>query len=246
MNDSPQAADQPLGSMRRRDFLTAAAAAGALAWTAPVILSRPAYADDDDGGGTPKCRPKIKLRCVQPVPCADEQGNKAFAGIEIDPGATCPCDGKAPDVCVQIIKLTSDKHPNDIVAYRPTPECGNQGDRDLFPVDEWTCLSASDRRILFGRRRDGSGSIPEMGNETNITFTIAVWAGNCPDADSEDEAFRCKVFDVTITYLHDPGDPTDQDKRTAICDFQRSTEDMCMDEDPCRHCFDGEDSNNDN
>src|SRR5258708_19586549 len=114
MNESTEMIEQALGSMRRREFLTKAAAAGAIAWAAPVILSRAAYAVEG-GEGTPKCRPTIKVCCTR-LFC--DQGNKYFPGINVF-ASNCPCatpSTPSPTLSVTILD-TSPPNPN----FTPLP-----------------------------------------------------------------------------------------------------------------------------
>lgn len=211
MDQTEDTVEQPLGSLQRRDFLVKAAAAGALAWTAPVILSRPAHAVDG-GGGTPNCRPTFTLDCTI-YDC--EGGMKAFPGFIISPNPlTCPCDEDVPPqravTCIKITPLpgnpsfTCGNPPNNaVVAYgagtmcNPLQQHPNEPDV-ILNTGDWECFDASGP-VFFGRPRSGNGAIPNLASCT-LEFRVAIWAGSCPDTDSEDDAFTCQTFNVRIAY----------------------------------------------
>lgn len=200
MHESIDTVEQPLGSMRRRDFLTKAAAAGVLAWSAPVILSRPAHAQDG-GGGTPNCRPTFTLQCVV-YDC--QQGGKMFPGITVTT-SDCPCSPttppQEPTTCIRIEDLAM-SCTTDPVAYGNGTLCpppGAGGTDDVLSTGAWECFDPA-FPVFFGRARAGGGSIPALPSDCTITFRMAVWAGGCPDADSPDEAFTCQTFNVTIVW----------------------------------------------
>lgn len=195
MNESADVVEQVLqSSMRRREFLTKAAAAGAVAWAAPVILSRPAYGVEG-GEGTPKCRPTVKVCCTRYF-C--EQGGKYFPGIAVTVG-DCPCaPGTCPTVCVRIVNVTHTAGSGvTIVAYGPGTTCGplQQGGSDvgnMFSDGAWHCLPSSGSTIFFGKERVGRGAIGDIGSAT-VCFDMAVWAG-CPDRSPQDgPAYTCET-----------------------------------------------------
>jgi hypothetical protein len=204
MERSIDTADEPLGSLRRREFLTKAAAAGVVVWSAPVILSRPAHAVDG-GGGTPKCRPTFTLSCVMHN-C--QQGQKAFPGFTVS-GATCPCADppQRPITCIRITPLPGNPGftcgGDPVVAYGAGTICGPLQDHPnepdvLLNTGNWECFDASGP-IFFGRDRAGGGAIPNLPSCT-LEFRVAIWAGSCPDGDSDDDAFTCQTFIVRIDY----------------------------------------------
>src|SRR4051794_39720206 len=200
MNESDGIIEQTLASsMRRRDFLTKAAAAGAIAWATPVILSRPAYAADG-GGGTPTCRPTFMFVC-DTVDCG--QGGKTFAGFQVAT-ANCPCgDHRAPVTCIKITNLAG-CNANDITAYGNGTICSPPNQHPTVPdkilsTGNWECFS-SGNFIFFGHARsgNGNGSISNLGNGCTITFRVGVWVGSCPDRANPTEAFTCMTFDATL------------------------------------------------
>lgn len=200
MNESADIVDQTFASsMKRRDFLTKAAAAGAVAWAAPVILSRPAYADDGVGG-TPKCRPTVKVCCSRYF-C--DQGNKYFPGIAVAVGG-CPCDtGTCASVCVRVNVVSHTAGAGvTIRAYGPATACGplQQGGNDtgnIFDDGMFHCLTGSSSIIFFGKARQGNGAIGDIGSAT-VTFDMAVWA-QCPDRSPGDgPAFTCETHRYTV------------------------------------------------
>ncbi|MDQ1493029.1 MAG: hypothetical protein QOJ23_5543 [Actinomycetota bacterium] len=193
--------EEALGSsLRRRDFLTKAAAAGAIAWAAPVILSRPAYAADG-GGGTPNCRPTFTFTC-DTVDCG--QGGKTFAGFRVL-SSTCPCSNPSqqPVTCIKITNLAG-CNSNDITAYGNGTICSPPNQHPTVPdkilsTGNWECFNAANP-VFFGHARsgNGNGSISNLGNGCTITFRLGVWVGSCPDRDSTNQAFVCQTFDVTL------------------------------------------------
>jgi len=198
MNESPDIVEQALGSsMKRRDFLTKAAAAGAIAWSAPVILSRAAYAVEG-GEGTPKCRPTVKVCCTRYF-C--NQGNKYFPGLAVVV-SNCPCfPGTCSTTCVKIVNITSSSGAS-VQAYGPGTTCGplSGGATDvgnIFSDGDWHCLTASSSTIFFGKTRQGNGAIGDIGSDT-ITFDMAVWA-SCPDRTPQNgPAYTCTTHRYSV------------------------------------------------
>ncbi len=193
MNESPGIVEQALASsMQRRDFLTKAAAAGAIAWSAPVILSRAAYAVEG-GEGTPKCRPTVKVCCTRYF-CS--QGNKYFPGIAVT-SSNCPCSTTTcATVCVKIVNITHTAGAGvTVVAYGPGTTCGplSGGGTDvgnIFSDGNWHCLPANGSTIFFGKQRVSNGAIGDIGSAT-VCFDMAVWA-SCPDRSPQDgPAYTC-------------------------------------------------------
>jgi hypothetical protein len=201
MDESMDTVEEPLGSMRRREFLTTAAAAGAVAWAAPVILSRPVFADEV-GGGSPRCQPTIQLVCSR-ITCG--QGNKFFPGIRIEVGP-CKCDdpAKCPTVCVKITNIRTNMQNFCIQAYGKDTDCSPiqaGGKDDLKSTGNWECIDPGET-VFFGKARSAGGAISELPDETEICFRLGVWAGNCDDADptNTDAAFTCKTYDFKIVW----------------------------------------------
>jgi hypothetical protein len=182
-NEPTDATEHWLGPQGRRAFLTKAAAAGAIAWAAPVILSRAAYAVEG-GEGTPKCRPTIKVCCTRYF-CVGQGGgqSKYFPGLSVV-ASNCPCSsGTCASACVKIVNITSSSGAS-VSAYGPGTTCGplSQGGSDVgnvFSDGSWHCLTAAMSTIFFGKTRQGNGAIGDIGSDT-ITFDMAVWA-SCPD-----------------------------------------------------------------
>lgn len=204
MERSTDTAEGPLGSLRRREFLTKAAAAGVIVWSAPVILSRPAHAADG-GGGTPKCRPTFTLNCVI-YDC--QQGNKAFPGFTVN-ATPCPCADppQAPVTCIRITPLPSSAaftcSGDAVVAYGAGTICSprqqHPNDPDIIlNTGNWECFDASGP-VFFGKARSGNGAISNL-SSCLLEFRVAIWAGSCPDSDSPDDAFTCQTFIVRIDY----------------------------------------------
>ena len=222
---------QPGASWRRREFLTAAAATGAVVWTTPMILSRPAYAADG-GGGTPTCRPTFTLECVV-YDC--QQGQKRMPGFRVVTSA-CPCSPttppERPTTCIKITDLEATCTP-DPVAFGSGTLCGPNSPVDqTLSTGDWECFNAA-FPVFFGRPRSG-GSIPEIPNNCTFTFKLGVWVGDCPDADSANDAFICRTYNVTIVW--------NQGSETADCTFTPApeAESLCTnvppDESPCGSC----------
>ena len=202
MNESPDIVEQAFASsMKRRDFLTKAAAAGAIAWTAPVILSRPAFAADG-GGGTPNCRPTVGISCLSYF-CA--QGNKFFPGFNATT-SSCPCSHTVPPqrplACIKITNVSQCDGKN-IFAYGNGTDCSPLQGHPTVPdvhlsTGNWECFDPT-QPVFWGLARSGNGAIPNLASCT-FTFRLGIWAGSCPDRDSTDDAFTCQTFDVSITW----------------------------------------------
>src|SRR5437763_3117212 len=208
MNESPDIVEQALGSsMRRRDFLTKAAAAGAIAWAAPVILSRPAYAVEG-GEGTPKCRPTVKVCCTRYFcPGMGTTQGKYFPGLSVVV-SNCPCSsGTCSTACVKIVNITSSSGAS-VAAYGPGTTCGplSGGGTDVgsvFSNGDWHCLTSSMSTIFFGKTRNGNGAIGDIGSDT-ITFDMAVWA-SCPDRSPQNgPASACTTHRYTVALSNTP------------------------------------------
>lgn len=223
MNDATDAVEQPLGSLRRREFLTKAAATGAIVWATPMILSRPAHAQEG-GGGTPECQPEIRLTCVT-HDCG--QGNKCFPGVRIEIlDTTCPCSTGTVTACVLITGLTP-----GIVAYGDQATCDPPAaPNEVLSTGDWECIDM-DETVFFGRPRSGggNGAIPELSDGTVITFTMAVWAGGCTDT-SGDPAFECRTVDVSMVWQQDESDPQVPDcGRANPCTIEDAAVSACDD-----------------
>ena len=186
MNESMDTVEEPLGSLRRREFLTKAAAAGAIAWAAPVILSRPAYAVEGVEG-TPGCEPTVRVCCTRYF-CQGQGGGQSnyFPGVAVVVSG-CPCGGgTCAKACVRIARVTSSSGAK-VSAYGPGTTCGPlpQGGNDvgnIFSDGAWHCLTSATSTIFFGKERgggQGKGAIGNIGSDT-ISFDMAVWA-SCPD-----------------------------------------------------------------
>jgi hypothetical protein len=223
MNEATGSVEEVLGSMRRRDFLTKAAAAGALTWAAPVILSRPAFAIE---GGSPGCPPEITIEDCFVHECVF-QGNatRDFPAISIDV-TPCPCDTtESPTVCMRIDNLVSSE--SDVVAYGDDTNCKpfSQGgcDEILFPVppmgNPWLCVDPNEV-IFFGKKRESGGAIAELGDGATISFRLTVWAGECPNEVGGGTAFTCETYDVFIEFQKNPAPP-----HISICEADRVTGD---------------------
>ena len=203
MNESMGSVAEALGSsLRRREFLTKAAAAGAVAWAAPVILSRPAYAVEG-GEGTPKCRPTVKVCCTRFF-CS--QGNKYFPGIAVTAG-NCPCSsGTCSTACVKIVNITHTAGAGvTVVAYGPGTTCGPGGNDEgnVFSDGNWHCLTGTNSTIFFGKERVGNGAIGDIGGAT-VCFDMAVYA-SCPDRSPQDgPAYTCTTHRYCVTLVNTP------------------------------------------
>jgi hypothetical protein len=225
MDESMDAVEQPRASLGRRDFLTKAAAAGAVAWTAPMILSRPAHAQVI--GGTPGCSPLITTTCVT-HDCG--QGQKCFPGIRIQIGP-CRCNPGTPVACVRITDLDP-----EFVAYGDQATCDPPAVAgEVLSTGDWECID-SDETVFFGRPRsgNGNGAIPELGDGTVITFRMAIWAGNCSD-ETGDPAFECRTIDVSMTWQQElgtcgmasPCTITEADPGDSLCNLPNPGQSPC-------------------
>jgi hypothetical protein len=211
MNESPGIVEQVLqSSIKRRDFLTKAAAAGAITWATPVILSRAADAAEV-AGGTPKCRPTITPAC-QLVSC--NQGNKNFPGFTISTGGNCPCSTHpAPFTCIKITNL-SNCGSMSLVAYGNGTDCSPNGTTNVLTnaTGSWVCFDAS-QPVFFGPPRNSQGAINNL-STCSFTFDLAVWAG-CPNSTGSGFAFDCRTYHVTISY-------TSGNNASATCTFDNT------------------------
>ena len=226
----PDEIDQSVGSVDRRDFLIKAAAAGAVAWAAPVILSRPAWAQDSSAG-SPACQPEIELDCTSE---GCNHGQKEMAGVTIDIG-NCVCGGTVA-ACAIITNVTSTPSYN-LAVYQGPVDCRPNRPDTLIDQDDWECLDPSATTSwLIGRARGSDpgdpGAIPEMADGTVVTFTIGVWAGGCFDNGST-ATYRCVTRDVSMTYDHVGNDRVviNCNTTTASVNF-----DFCTDSNPCATC----------
>ena len=143
MNDNEM--NEPKGGilsdpMDRRSALKKAAAAGAIAWTAPMILSSTAHAVNvGNGVCTPKCAiPSFTATISARDACDGEEAaiqasigtaNKiAILVFDIAPTVpvtVCPCDANAPLVEVYL--------PPGTLFYKNNGKIGNQVQYDLNP-----------------------------------------------------------------------------------------------------------------
>jgi hypothetical protein len=225
MNEPMGIVEETLGSsMKRRDFLTKAAAAGAIAWSAPIILSRTAYAAEN-GGGTPKCRPTITPSCNL-LSC--DQGQKNFPGLTLNISA-CPCSSTVPKqqpaTCIKIIPIPPATQimcgSKQLLAYGNMTQCGpnpSTPDHILSSANgNWVCFDPT-TPIFFGPPRNGNGAIDDI-STCSFSFRMAVWAGNCQEG-QDNSAYNCQTFDVTISY-------TSGSNATATCNFQPAAVSLC-------------------
>ena len=209
MNESRGLVEQALAApLRRRDFLTKAAAAGTIAWATPVILSRPAYAADGTGG-TPGCQPTFTFTCVV-YDC--QQGGKMFPGFTVNTTA-CPCSTthKTPTTCIKITNLAATCTTTP-VAYGNGTLCAPSGTDTILSTGNWTCFNPS-QPVFFARPR--AGSIPALPSDCTFTFRVGVWAGNCPDRANPTEAFSCQTYNATIVWNQGT-------KTVSSCTFQQA------------------------
>ncbi len=116
----------PRTGLDRRSALKKAAAAGAVAWTAPTILSETAHAVDFINGSTctAKCAPPTPpsvtgtityIDCAQGIPPGQQPVRANIT--EISASAECPCDGTNVEVIA----------PPQNVEVRPRPGNISQG-----------------------------------------------------------------------------------------------------------------------
>jgi hypothetical protein len=218
MNESPDIIEQALqSSMRRRDFLTKAAAAGAITWVTPVILSRAAHADVI-GGGTANCRPEFHLECV--VFECPGQSSMAFPGIKVvgtgmGGALECPCQSRCsgpPQGCIRITNLSNCGSGANLQAYPGgLTSCKSGTPKPSQSTGCWTTLDAS-QGFFFGPPPNGdplTGNINSLGSSCCVRFRVGVWVGNCCDNTGR-TAFTCKTFDVVLDW--------NQNTSSVICD----------------------------
>jgi hypothetical protein len=194
MSKSTDTIDEAHESMGRRDFLTKAAAAGAIAWATPVILSHAAHAAPP--GGTPKCRPTISTPTCQLLlncPAAGNLDVRDFPGFNV-PISACPCSG-TPTTCIRIRNLSS-CGGTTLFAYRGMSDCNDGSASDFLPLNSWQCLPGGSPAVWFGPERLSNGRVPVLTNSCTITFDLDVWS-SCPDRTPADgPAFVCRTFSV--------------------------------------------------
>ena len=222
MNESPDIIERALSaSMKRRDFLTKAAAAGAITWVTPVILSTPAHADVI-GGGTATCRPDFNLVCD--VFQCPGQSSMAFPGIKVvgngpNGSLACPCTGKCtgpPQACIKITNIVTSPSQVVRVYLGGVADC-KSGTNKPFVVTGtsttacWTSLDTS-QGVFIGTSPNGNnctGNLNSFGSSFCVSFRVAVWVGNCCDNHGR-QAFTCKTFDVVLGW--------NQSTSTVSCD----------------------------
>jgi hypothetical protein len=123
--------DTPRTGIDRRSALKKAAAAGAIAWTAPTILSQTAHAVDFINGSTctAKCAPPTGVTvtgtityigCAQDIPPGQQPVRASITQISTTAG--CPCGGAVVEVIA----------PPQTVEVRPRPGNVNQGVFDFI------------------------------------------------------------------------------------------------------------------
>lgn len=132
MHDESTSVDQSPG-FNRRSALKKAAVAGAVVWTAPVLLSESAQAVQFlDGGCTAKCGPSATVSvtgsattrgCVTGTPGQEGVTALINAGTSAG-GGSCGCDATA------VVVVTSPA-AGDPFEVRPKPNNANQGEFDV-------------------------------------------------------------------------------------------------------------------
>ncbi len=223
MDESPDIVEQVLrSSLKRRDFLTKAAAAGAITWVTPVILSTAAHADVI-GGGTATCRPNFNLSCV--VFACPGQSSMAFPGIKVvgtgpNGSLVCPCTRPGcsgpPAACIKITNVVTS--PSQVVRFYlgGVADCKSGTNKPFVNIGTsttacWTSLDAS-QGIFVGTPPNGNnctGNLNSFGSSFCVSFRVAVWVGNCCDLHGR-PAFTCKTFDVVLGW--------NQSTSTVTCD----------------------------
>ena len=171
----------------RRSVLKKAAVAGAVAWTAPVILSNTAFAASVC---TPKCaHANVTLTataqdaCTAPV-TEVPSGNKILLfSINLPSGATCPCDAAAPRVVLGPVPTQWDKHSPQATGC---PTYKNQ-----FATGVNTLSQGANTFALYKNGALGSGVYVPNG-----TICVAV---KCLDRDGT-PVYRVCTFSVCFTY----------------------------------------------
>lgn len=116
--------------MNRRSALKKAAAAGAVVWTAPLLLSEPALAAGTTC--TPKCKPGgfTALQGTVDGFCPSPGNKAARVSLRVaGTGATCPCltNGVAiaPTTCIKLTDIwRKDGTGQDVTVATTTPAAG--------------------------------------------------------------------------------------------------------------------------
>jgi hypothetical protein len=175
-----------LGKMERREFLTKAAAAGAITWAAPVILSRPASA----AVGSPGCA-TISVDCARFTCPGPESHAGTYPGFTITVNCSCSPGGGpiSPPWCVTF----SDNGNSPI---RPFTVSGNCPDTQLDEADDnppakYCVTTGNSRSFIMGQ--GGGNPLPNC-NQYPIVVDIGVrvTCGTGQNAVSHCQTFRVR------------------------------------------------------
>jgi hypothetical protein len=170
-----------LGNIERRDFLTKAAAAGAIAWATPVILSRPAFAQV----GSPVACETISISCTT-FEC-DGPPSGTFPGIEIS--VSCTCGTLVNPWCV-MFNQTVPMDPNDIRAFRVLGTCAGA---ELAYGTSYCVPTGASQSFLIGHAAAPNDSF-------SFPFSIDVSVNvSCGSEDT------CQAFTITWDAVDDCG-----------------------------------------
>lgn len=214
------------GGIDRRSLLTKAAAAGAIAWTAPLIMSSPAFAGN--GVCTPSCAPGAFSPILKGVDVCKADFNKipgfagsplaTFAGnsnkmaiisIQAPASTTCPCGGGTP-VPSQITglsasdkfwKMGTDVQTQAALATMCAPALPNNFDLNVFPLTGYNIDNVVPANSGFTAGNsfalNKSGAIQNGTFKTNAEICVAV---GCPDEVGGDVVFRRCKFSLCFSY----------------------------------------------
>ena len=214
------------GGMDRRSLLTKAAAAGAVAWSVPLLLSEPAFAGN--GVCTPSCAPgsfapilkgiDVCKTDFEALPNFVSGGLKAFVGnsvkmavisIQAPSSVSCPCGGVAVPAFVSGLnssshfwKMASDQTSQAALAAVCAPPLANNPDLDVFPLTNYNISSLIPAGVT-GFTSNNSFALGKSGSIQNGTFKsdaqICVAVG-CPDEVGGDIVYRRCKFTLCFSY----------------------------------------------
>jgi hypothetical protein len=184
----------------RRNMIKGSVAAGALAWSAPMILSRSA-AQAQVVGGSPVCpAPTVSVECGV-ILNLGLLGAIAVEGLQIDVGDCLCTPGVDPTVCVTIVAEAGSDPFTPLVVVGGAVV-------GVLPLGVATCLAA-DASLVFAPAVDLPDDPDDIldfllellggllgGDDLTFSFRIGVSA-SCPDGD--EFVTTCVTFGATIT-----------------------------------------------
>lgn len=213
------------GGMDRRSLLTKAAAAGAVAWSVPLLLSEPAFAGN--GVCTPKCAPASFTPTLKGVDVCDNDfaSITGFAGSALQtfignsnkmaiisvqgPGSvTCPCGGAASPAVISGLTTSSifDKVSSQVTTQSAlATACASTN--TSFEIKVFPLVGYGIAPVVPGGQgflssnsyalaKSGGGAI---GNSTNRLRAPVCVAVGCPDRNGDIVYRRCQ-YNLCFSY----------------------------------------------